>query len=50
MGLSAPWSESLDIIALQPVKQCLGINPLRLSAPCSESLVIVAFQTDKTNF
>ena len=49
MGLSAPWDDSLDIIALQPVKKCLEINQMGVSVPCSNSLYINFFQTDKIN-
>ena len=38
MGFSAPWDNSLEIIALYPVKILLGINPMVLSAPRDESL------------
>ena len=45
MVISAPWSDSLDIIALQPVKTLLGINPMVLSSPRAESLDIIVLQT-----
>ena len=45
MGLSDPWSDSIDIIDLNTVKKKLGINPIGLSAPWAESLVIIALQT-----
>ena len=46
-GLSAPWSDSLDIIALRPVTKLRGINPMGLSVPWSNSLDIIAFNTVK---
>ena len=36
--------DSLDIIALEPVKKILGINPMGLSAPWAESLGIIALK------
>ena len=46
MDLSAPRSESLDIIAFQTAKnKLIGINPMVLSAPRTNSLVIIALQT-----
>ena len=33
MGISAPWANSNDIIALKPVKKILVINPMGLSTP-----------------
>ena len=33
MGLSAPWADSIDVIALLTVKKWLGINPMVISAP-----------------
>ena len=47
MGLSAPYTESLDIISLKPVKNILGINPMGLNDPRDESLVIVALRPVK---
>ena len=49
MGLSAPWADSLDIIALQLVKKWMGINPMGLSAPWDDYLDIISLQTDKIN-
>ena len=49
MGLSDPWYDSLDIIALKPVKKCLGINPMGLSVPWDDSLDIIATQKSKIN-
>ena len=43
MVLSAHWADSLVIIALQPVKELLGNNPMGCSAPWSETLDIIAF-------
>ena len=42
MGLSAPWSNSLEIIDLHPVKKWLGIDPMGLNAPWYDSLYIIA--------
>ena len=47
MGISAPWAESVDIIALHTVLKWLGINPMRLSVPWANSLDIIAAQTAK---
>ena len=47
MSLSAPWADSLDIIALNPVKKIPEINPMGLSAPWSDSIDIFALQTAK---
>ena len=41
MVLSAPWSDSLVIIFLQPVKKWLGINPMGPSAPCADYLGVI---------
>ena len=49
MSLSVPWSDSLDIIALKPVKKVLGINPLGFSAPWAESLVIISLHPVKNS-
>ena len=38
MGLSAPWDDSIDIIAFNPVKKIQGMNPMVLSAPWADSL------------
>ena len=45
MLLFAPMSDSLDIIALRPVKQLIGINPMSLSSPWEESLGIIALNS-----
>ena len=37
MGLSAPWTYSLEIIALHPVKEIQGINPMGLGAPWDDT-------------
>ena len=42
MGMSTPRSDSLEIIALQPVKKRLGINPMGRSAPWDDSLDIIS--------
>ena len=47
MCISAPWADSLEIIALLPVKKCLGINPMGLSAPRAKYLQISSLQTVK---
>ena len=49
MGLSDPRYESLDIIALQPVKKWLGINPMGISAPWADSIDIIALHKAKIN-
>ena len=49
MGLSAPWADSNDIIALQTVKQLSSVNPMGLNVPMADSLDIISFQTDKIN-
>ena len=47
MELSAPWGDSLDIIAFQPVKKLLWINPTGLSAPREDSLDMISLRTLK---
>ena len=49
MGLSVPWSDSLDIIVLQIVKKLQGINPIGLIAPGDDSLDIIALHPVKIN-
>ena len=49
MGLSAPWADSNDIIALQTVKHLPWVNPMGLSVPMDNSLDIISFQTSKIN-
>ena len=49
MGLSAPWADSLEIIALHLVEKWLGINPMGLSVTWANSIDIIAFYTDKIN-
>ena len=49
MVLSAPWAESLDIIALQTVKKLPWVNPMVISVPMVDSLDIISFQTAKIN-
>ena len=49
MGRIAPWDDSLDIIALHPVKKLPGINQMGHSAPWAESLDIIALNTAKIN-
>ena len=47
MGHNEPWYDSLDNIALYPVKKWPGINPMGLSAPRVDSLGIIALQTTR---
>ena len=47
MGLSAPRTASIDIIALWPVKILIGINPMNLSAPWAKYLDIIALNPVK---
>ena len=47
MGLSAPFVDSIDIIALTPVLKILGIAPIGLSSPWDGSLLIIALQPVK---
>ena len=49
MSLSAPWADSINIIALQTVKTFPRVNPMGLSVPMADSLDIIAFQTAKIN-
>ena len=49
MGLSSPWADSIDIIALHPVKKWLGINPMVISVPWDDSIDIIAFRTANIN-
>ena len=49
MVLSTPWADSLDIIALLPVKKLTWVNPMGLSVLMANSLYIIYFQTDKIN-
>ena len=41
MGLSALRADSLDIIALRPVKKLIRINPISLIYPWDDSLGII---------
>ena len=41
MGLSAPRADSFEIIALQPVKKLIEMNPMSLSAPWDDYLDII---------
>ena len=43
IGLSSPWAESLQIIALHPVKN-QGINPMVLSVPWADSFEIISLR------
>ena len=45
MGLSDPCTNSLDIIALHPVKKLSGINSMVLSEPIVDYLHIIDFKT-----
>ena len=47
MVVSDPWSDSIDIIALNTVLKYIGINQMGLSAPWAESLVITSLQSVK---
>ena len=47
MGLSAPWADYLDIIALQTVKNIPWVTLMELRVPMADSLDIIAFQTAK---
>ena len=47
MGLSAPWADSILIIALRPVKTFLEINPMVNISPWADSLDIISLQTSK---
>ena len=49
MGISSPWTNSLDIIALHPVKKRPGIDPMGLIDLCVDSLDIIALHTFKIN-
>ena len=49
MGLSDPWADSLDIIALQTVKQLTWVNTMLISVPMADSIDIISFQTTKIN-
>ena len=49
MVFSAPWSKYTDIVALNPVIYCLGINSMGLSLPWANSLDIIAVQKAKIN-
>ena len=42
MGISAPRENSIEIIALHPVKTIIGINPMRLISSWADSLYIIA--------
>ena len=45
MGISDPRADSVEIIALHPVKKLVGINPMSLSAPWDDSLDIITLKT-----
>ena len=47
MILSAPISNSIEIITSQPVKKLMGINPMSLSDPWADTLDIIALNTVK---
>ena len=42
MGISSSWGDSLDIIALHPVKILWGVRPVGLSAPWENYIDIIA--------
>ena len=37
LGLSDPWANSIEMVALYPVVKLRGINPMGLSAPWDDS-------------
>ena len=37
LGLSNPWANSIEMVALHPVVKLRGINPTELSAPLDDS-------------
>ena len=47
MGLIAPRTDSIDIIAMRPVKKSIGINPMSLCAPWAKSTDIIALNQVK---
>ena len=47
MGISAPSSDSLEIIALHPVRKLKGINPKGLSTYWEESPEIISLEPVK---
>ena len=49
MSLSAPWVDSIGIIALQTVKKLPWVNPMVLSVSMADSPDIISFQIDKIN-
>ena len=46
-SLSAPRTDSIDIIDLKPIKIIIGINPMSLSAPWADFLDIIAMKPVK---
>ena len=50
MGISAPWSDSHDIIALQPVRKLLGIKPMECSDHWVDALDINDLDPLNNNF
>ena len=50
MGLSDPRAESLEIIALKPVKKLIGIKPMSLSVPWADSIDIIALNPVKNYY
>ena len=46
MGLSDPYTNSLENIALHPVENLPGINLMVLSEPRADNLDIVSLQKD----
>ena len=49
MGLSSPWADSLDIIALNPVKKLPWVIPMVLSIPMDDSIDIIDLQKAAIN-
>ena len=44
MGLSTPWSKSLEIIASNPVKM-QGMNLMGLNVPCYDHLEMISLRS-----
>ena len=42
MGISYPWSDYIDIIALKPVTKALEVNPMGIITPWEYSIVFIA--------
>ena len=48
MGLSAPWSYSLDLIVLESSKNMQGVNPMGHSSPWYDSLGMIYYYLVRT--